>query len=281
MKSQTNRGGFTLVELMVVAAVMSILIVGFAQFMSFQNRANQTAKVDSEVVDVRRLVSGWFQNKNVCTQTLMGFSPLASATITNVLRSRNPNDVLYQIGTRVPGTSWAVSSMRLLSRAEALQVSSTFDGDVDPSSGIGYAMVEVKVRQLKLGSNTLTYAANEDRGNYSAAEKTFYFNVQAAFLHKILQPVASIDDEPILTDQNRTSWCAANIETSSGSTQIQQVAARAPGATAQNTGFTPDPDFNEVALMKALPNGQILFLHHRFCNAANAFLPISECIVGQ
>lgn len=263
--------GFTLVEVLVVAAILGVMVAGFMQFMAYQQRVNRTGEVSSEIVQVRQLVSSWLESQQICTSTFGGLGLNATNNVTEITRAEN--DVVYSLGQRLPGTSWAVTTMRLLNRAEALAVSPAYNGDVD-DAGVGTGLFEVTVRQMRAGSNTETVNWNEQRGNMAPVERVLHFPFRASFILGQLLDV--IDSNP-----NPNLDCGPGVILPGGtSTLLQAIQSEDPTASEANTNFAWQDGMEEEVMDVPCPSLLLTTCsrHIRMCNAININMPIARCI---
>ncbi len=284
MKLNENNRGFTLVEVLVVSAIMGIMVVGLMQFMSFQQRSAKTAELQGDVAVVRNLLAGWLESKSICEATLLGLKNNDTVQIDEILRKRgatpSQNEVIMDLGFRFPGTNWRVTKMDLLSRAEAQAYNSAFNGAVD-DDGVGVALIKVTIQQLRGSSNTQTVTANEDRGNYAAAEKTLYFPLRARFGEFFFSSAHNGDNNPSFFTQDLAdqycSWTAdpneANFTTMGQ--KLQSLEATVTEPTAQFKLYTDGQTTSSVVAPVTLIT---TYTHIADCLAFAANLPIVECV---
>jgi prepilin-type N-terminal cleavage/methylation domain-containing protein len=267
--------GMTLVELMVVAGVLGVLMVGFMQFMTFQQRSIKTAELKGDVATVRNMLAGWIENAAICNATFAGLSNRNSQTIAQLLRA--PGDVILNLDFRFPATNWKVQAMDLLSSTEATAVSSTFNGAIEKESGVGDALIKVTLRQMRAGSQNVTVTnANVDRGNYAEYEKVLYFPIRAVFAEFIPIPITDVgatNASGIVTlsqdAENEAKQACSAAGTIEGTPMLDRLTATAGApVTSANSAFFLDPDV--VSL------GGDLYM--KTCLASSANLPIERCV---
>jgi prepilin-type N-terminal cleavage/methylation domain-containing protein len=282
-RQMKSNAGFTLVELMVVAAILGILVVGSMQFMANQQRSIKTAELKGDLATARNLIASWLESKSICEATLSGMQNNSTQPITRIISQAADNEasppiperVEYALGQRIPTTSWTVNTLDLLSKDEAQAVTSSISGDQD-GHGVATVLIRAVLQQVK-GVNTLV-TATEDRGNYASVTKELYFPIRVRMAELLPQTTQedsnSIANHFINAGMPDCSWTGAPAQpfvlngTQYTTNALYLEALGADGTTQ----FDPKPETERVV---PTPTG---FIHIASCWAYSPNLAINECI---
>jgi type II secretory pathway pseudopilin PulG len=190
MPKTLSKAGFTLVELMVLCAILGILMAGFMQTMNHQMRLSKGADSDRQVIEIRNQIHTWLYDLNYCTQTFA--NQRSGENIPGIKNSPLANDYLSKVGDRFPGTDWTIQRMQILSKSDAM-ISMTSSGsagsyyggtfqDLNPS---GHATAVLRVTLNRMGYNqngqNVALSSGQDSGAYGTNQKTFDIPFTAIF----------------------------------------------------------------------------------------------------
>lgn len=171
--------GFSLVELMIVMAIGSLLILGLAQISGYQARVSRTGELDKQLDDIKRQFQSWIFNQSFCDATFRGLRNGDPAQ--GIRRSIvDPTDFIIQNGERIPGSDWTVESFTLLNRAEILRDYPQYGAGVN-ADGQGTGVLRVVLKQLQRGTLNTQIADGQDTGAFKSTRKELYFPIAAKF----------------------------------------------------------------------------------------------------
>lgn len=83
MNIQKNENGFSLIEVLVAAAIMGGLSLVFMRFMDLERKMTKTANVNNSLAQVSTLVSGLMANKSICEGNLFTVPPETEYDMSN------------------------------------------------------------------------------------------------------------------------------------------------------------------------------------------------------
>ena len=184
--------GFSLIELMIVMAVGSIMILGIAQMSSYQARISKTTELDKQLDEIKRQFQTWINNESFCNATFAGLRNGDNPP--GIMRSDQPGDFIIQVDDRVPGTDWAIDSFNLLNSVEIGQKYPQYNAGVN-QDGVGTGVLRVVLRQLKRGTVNTKLTAGEDTGAFKSIRKELFFPINAKFGDYVGVRVVGVDLE--------------------------------------------------------------------------------------
>jgi prepilin-type N-terminal cleavage/methylation domain-containing protein len=277
-----NHKGFTLVEVLIVSAIMGVMVLGLMQIMSWQQRVNKTGEVNAELVDVKNFIQGWLYNKPICDATLRGRSNSDTVPIDAIYRRRFPTpEKVIDIGDALPGKQWAVAGITLLSRSAAQALFPTYNVSIDTTNGVGDIILRFTIRQIRAG--TTNVVAGQERSNFASVEKLLYFNLQGRFAKDF--PVMVGNDSPNPTYfqdlplSSQPNLCGPNATTNENNTSMTMLSAMQStccgDATADNTGFVLR---GGTGIEQVFSPSLGAFSHVTLCQGFHVDAPIAECL---
>lgn len=128
-----NQQGFSLIQVMIAAAVMAGLSVLFMQIMSNQTMQQKTATVQAEITSLSTTISSILANNVQCTANFQGAFP-PSSPFPGLKLGRNDTDYAVPVGEPIGSISIA---------------SFAFTAPTTLSSGVGLVTVEVEFDKEK------------------------------------------------------------------------------------------------------------------------------------
>gem|GEM_PF-3392685 len=169
--------GFTLLELMLVVALMGLVTLGVAELIDFQSKSTKTAQNSVDFAGLQQEFAKIILKQDSCTNT---FENLKAGDSVRYLRDRQ-GAVLYD-ATATPGTNTAVfplteyviRGMRILTvneMAGGAAAETALPPSMSPSGAAVLALRVDAVHQSVLGGGAPS--------TYGASTKTFYQRVNA------------------------------------------------------------------------------------------------------
>lgn len=250
--------GFSLLEIMIVMAIGSILILGIAQMANYQSRISKTGELDKQLDDIKRQFQTWIFNQSFCDASFAG---LRNGESPEGIRrnSIDPPDYIIKTGDRFPGSDWTIDSFTLLDRATIRDRFPQFSAGVN-DQGLGTGVLQVVLRQLRRGTTNTKLEATEDTGAFKSIRKELFFPINAKFGHLINPqvPVTAINGNMALLRSNEPSgFCCQTCTVPGQSYTYEGLASQQPkSGVGPQTGLgTPSNPlyFSSSADLPALP----------------------------
>ncbi|MBU6154203.1 MAG: type II secretion system GspH family protein [Bdellovibrionales bacterium] len=274
-----NSNGFTLVEILIVSAILGILVLGSMQFMQFQQRNIRTMEVKGDLVTVRNLLAGWIENKQICDATFVGMSGTSGGVVTTIFSRRadaavpgSTNVEEFNLGNQIPTTSWRVLNLDLLSQAEAQQVDPNLTGNA--VNGIVTLLLRARLQQVRAGNVLVN--ANQDRGNFASVTRELFFPFRARVQEMLIirsQPSPVSAEDYWNNNPTECNGTQTTFQNGAQTTLLAELQQTFPAATATNTVWQELDPSERVSI--PLANG--MQEHWQPCWATTVDVPIVEC----
>ena len=303
-KVKSLENGFSLIELMVVMAIGSILMLAIAQIATQQNRVAKTAEINRQVNDIKNQVQQWMQDPIVCTNTMQG--KIAGKNdidhaITGIRRviSNNekalPEDFYILVNNRFPGTNWMITGIKFLNDTDVIAEYPDGNGKAmigltqagnNTEGGITTGVLKIEMSLLNGNSGNKLTKVNEDQGAYTTINKSFNVTFKGLFA---LTFGLSKDPEAILSMDKLTEVVKGDVTNTICSNDVnaplpdgkaspftyKQMVQNNGGIISDSTPFTfLNYNNNEGELVK-VNQGSI---STAYCYAAEYHMPVVACV---
>ena len=286
----TNEG-FSLIELMIVGAIVGILLVGVMSLFNYQSKVNQTGGINAQVNQIKAQIQTWISTQDSCDYTFQGMSAGQSIPAFKGSRTGTPADNLLTVGptgARFPGTNWQIASATLLSAAQIIgnpQISGIKPWVQSDGSATGVLQVTLRLQEGALGSSSPVPAG---KGSFMGGPtKTLYFTIPAVFGEAVLVNTAACNSLNTTLNETNGGRCCLNCPTNvtTGATYASDYGATMGGSPAvpYNTATNPvhfASDYNSSAPPLygcATDNATSPPTYQGFCYIYNYNLRIMNC----
>jgi prepilin-type N-terminal cleavage/methylation domain-containing protein len=135
-----RQAGFSLLEVIIAGAILSILVVGLLQFSTLQNKIQATNEAGFETLDLVHDIRSALSEPEACKQTLAG-TPLSGATLTTLKRAS------YNIAT----SAWVITDVAKVDQPIGNTLKIAQIQFTSPASFDGTGSLELTIRRLKSG----------------------------------------------------------------------------------------------------------------------------------
>ena len=239
----SDRAGFSLIEVMIVAGIIGVLSLGIVAIFQYQNKMSATGNNNAQINEIKSQIQSWISSNATCNYTFQGMR--AGEYLIGFMGNNTggPQDILYSVGVpsngtmgaRFPGTNWAISSAQLLLGGTVAATPQTAGiSPVVSSDGTGTGVLKVTL-QLLTGTSGNATPVPGSQNNFGSTTKTLYFSVPAVFGDAVLVQTTSCSslDPSVSSPQGRCCWnCYSNVGT--GATYAGDYGAQVGTVSASN-----------------------------------------------
>lgn len=108
-----KKNGFSLIEVMMVLAIMGVVAVGFMTFMRNQNKTQKSIISSGEVNILANEIRGYLAKDNVCAKSFKGFQ-VDKDKVVPIQKILKPNEeIMYQVGEKYGDAHVILDNMSL------------------------------------------------------------------------------------------------------------------------------------------------------------------------